>query len=111
MCSSDLVSCIPLFKNFIFFVELFAILQLIGGGSCADELELPDSEAAAVTLGQEKKCLVCDRNLTAMLSMGISHPQIVLNVVLCLISLILLCNRRDVELNNRICKDPIKFLL
>ena len=42
-----------------------------------------------------------------MLSMGISHPQIVLNVVLCLISLILLCNRRDVELNNRICKDPI----
>ena len=54
MCSSDLVSCIPLFKNFIFFVELFAILQLIGGGSCADELELPDSKAAAVTLGQEK---------------------------------------------------------
>ena len=27
-----------------------------------------------------KKCLVCDRKLTAMLSMGISHPQIVLNV-------------------------------
>lgn len=54
MCSSDLVSCIPLFKNFIFFVELFAILQLIGGGSCADKLELPDSEAGAVTLGQEK---------------------------------------------------------
>lgn len=52
VCSSDLVSCIPLFKNFIFFVELFAILQLIGSGSCADELELPDSEAAAVTLGQ-----------------------------------------------------------
>ena len=28
-----------------------------------------------------------------MLSMGISHPQIVLNVVLCLISLKSLCNR------------------
>lgn len=50
----DLVPCIPLFKNFIYFVELFAILQLIGGGSCADKLELPDSEAGAVTLGQEK---------------------------------------------------------
>ena len=39
--------------------------------------------------------------------MGISHPQIVLNVVLCLISLKSLCNRRDVELNNQVPKDEI----